>query len=264
MKKQFMNNNSLIRIVLVCVMSLFVSTMCGCGVPTLTDEENYEISRYIADKLLQYDRTYGEGEELVYIDPNTMTPSPETTDAPIATVAPVATDVPSTSVGDDGSVGTTSPSGGTADGEEGGSEQGDSSSVDSNEADQTIVADWSEFFTTDEWVITYSSYDTCQSYPKQSDVYLVEASKGNKLLVISFDVFNKAKKKIHIDLTESGLNYRLYVNEQEYEPMIAILDNGGLMYLNIRLNPNEHDEAVLIFEVPEGADLSTMRLDVSK
>jgi len=46
--------------------------------------------------------------------------------------------------------------------------------------------------------------------------------------------------------------------------MIAILDNGGLMYLNIRLNPNEHDEAVLIFEVPEGADLSTMRLDVSK
>ena len=84
------------------------------------------------------------------------------------------------------------------------------------------------------------------------------------MLVISFDVINKTDRKIDVDLTDSGLEYQLFIGEESYSPNVALLANGGLMFLNIELKPYGQDKAVLIFEVPEGADLSTMRLDVSK
>ena len=250
-KRKDRNTSFIVRSATMFVMILFMFALTGCDVTvtSLTDEESYEIARYMADKLLQYDRSFGSSE-LVYVDPTLPTEEPESTELPVVTPEPAVADnqaptqSPVTDVqpginnqvvpGDDGIPG------------------------------DTVVADWSEFFTTDEWVITYSSYDTCKAYPKKSSAYQVTAAKGKKLLVISFDVINKTDNKIGIDLTESGLKYQLYIGEESYEPMISILDNGGLMFLNINLKPYGQDEAVLIFEVPEGADLSTMRLDVSK
>lgn len=241
----------IVRAATILIMILLVCTLTGCGatVTSLTDEESYEIARYMADKLLQYDRSYGS-TGLVYVDPTLPTEEPVTTEAPVVTPAPAASGIPATS---------DSPA---SDGQT----DSDTNDItgDNIVPDDAVVTDWSEFFTTDEWVITYSSYDTCKSYPKKSDIYQNVASKGKKLLVISFDVINKTDHKIGIDLTESGLKYQLYIGEESYSPMIALLDNGGLMYLNIKLKAYGQDEAVLIFEVPEGADLSTMRLDVGK
>lgn len=249
-------DNSIInKIVAAFVLVLLISTITGCGVSvvSLTEEENYEIARYMADKLLQYDKHYGS-EELVYIDPTAPTEEPAATDIPVVTPGPTQTPVAGEVPLTDGQNPETT-----------GIPSGTGSDINSGDnSDNTTLIDWSEFFTTDEWVITYSSYDTCQSYPKQSDVYLVKATKGKKLLVISFDVINKTDKSITIDLTEDGLNYKLHIGDDEYEPKITILDNGGLMYLNIKLKPFGQDKAVLIFEVPEGADLSNMSLDVSK
>ena len=242
-------NSTIIKITAICVLGLNISTMTGCGmsVIALNEEETYEVARYMADKLLQYDRYYGT-DELVYVDPTAPTEEPVYTEEPAVTAEPVAPVAPvSPTLEPSDNVVPHTP----ADiPEEGGNE--------------ATLIDWSEFFTTDDWVITYSSYDTCQSYPKQSDIYTNEASKGKKLLVISFDVINKTDKSITINLTEDGLNYKLHIGEEEYEPMISILDNGGLMFLNVKLKPYGQDEAVLIFEVPEGADLSNMRLDVSR
>ena len=214
---------------------------------SLSDGESYEIARYMADKLLQYDRSFGS-MGLVYSDPALQTPEPEGTETPAAAEMPSSTEAPSAAH---------TP----AAGDKPGDVVPDS---EDNAQDNTVTADWSEFFTTDDWVITYSSYDTCKTYPEKSDIYQVTASKGKKLLVISFDVINKTGHKIDIDLTEAGLKYQLHIGNESYEPMISILDNGGLMFLNVKLKPHGQDKAVLIFNVPEGADLSAMRLDVSR
>lgn len=228
-----------LKTLVLCVVMVVSMSLAGCtGVTELTDDESYEIARYMADKLLRYDKSFGV-DELVYIDPTLPTKEPEATEAPSVSPGPEASAVASEQPGTD-------------------------VPLDENGTDEKNTTDWSEFFTTDEWEITYSSYDTCQNYPKDSDTYTVEAARGKKLVVISFNVVNKTDHKIKIDLTDAGLNYLLTVGENEYKPLVTILDNGGLMFLNIKLKAHGKDNAVLIFEVPEGADLSGMRLDVSK
>lgn len=231
------NRFVVVRMAVLCTVMMISLTMTGCAsVTSLTDGESYEIARYMADKLLQYDRSYGVNE-VVYIDPTKATPEPESTEVPEVSPSP---DVSA------------------------GPPENSAVPEDSTEAGETTTTDWSEFFTTDEWEIKYASYDTCQKYPKETDTYSVEASNGKKLVVISFDVINKTDHKVKIDLTEQGLNYQLTVGDNVYKPQATILDNGGLMFLKIKLKAGGTDKAVLIFEVPEGADLSGMRLDVSK
>jgi hypothetical protein len=221
---------------------VFSITLTGCGVTELTDAECYAVARYMADKLLQYDRSYGT-DELVYIDPTKPTPEPEASAEPESSTAPSAEPVSP----DDANSGNNgmSPEGG-------------------ENAGEPATTDWSEFFTTDEWEITYSSYEACQSYPKKSTAYVVDAQSGKRLVVFKFNIVNKTDHKIKIDLTNSGLSYQLVVGEDVYKPLVTILDNGGLMFLNVSMKAHGKGKAVLIFEVPEGADLSKMRLDVNK
>lgn len=224
----------------IAVMGIITAVLCltGCAsVVSLNEDENRVVARYIADKLLQNDINYKK-TELVYIEP-TAAPEEETsetaapvTDAPQETAAPPVTD--------------------------------DSQTPGEPLDDAESFQSWDEFFTTDEWSITYSSYDTYKSYPKKADVYSINASDGNQLLVLFFDVKNLTDKKIKVDLSDSKLNYKLYIGENVYEPQIAVLGNGGLMYLRTGIPAGKTEKAELIFEIPEGTSFTDMRLDVSK
>ena len=80
-----------IKVAAMLVMTVFVFTLTGCDltVTSLSDGESYEIARYMADKLLQYDRSFGS-MELVYSDPALQTPEPESTETTTTTAAPAA------------------------------------------------------------------------------------------------------------------------------------------------------------------------------
>lgn len=235
------NNTVIVRVAVLCTIMMISLSMTGCAsVTSLNDGEAYEIARYMADKLLQYDRSYGV-DEVVYIDPTKPTATPEMTEAqdvspsPDVTVQPEASALPETSqTAQDGTDGT----------------------------EGTMTTNWSEFFTTNEWEIKYASYDTCQQYPKNAATYSVAASAGKKLVVIYFNVINKTDHKVKIDLTDRTLNYQLSVGDKVYKPLVSILDNGGLMFLKVTLKAKAKGKAVLMFEVPEGEDLTGMRLDV--
>lgn len=218
-------------------------TGCASSVVALNDDENRVVARYIADKLLQHDINYKK-TELVYIEP-TQEPQAEdaVTQAPAQpTDTPQATQAPAQPT--DASQATQAPDG-PADGDEN-------------------IVNWNEFFTTDEWSITYSSYDTYKTYPKKSDVYSINATEGNQLLVLYFDVKNLTDRKIKVDLSDSKLNYKLYIGENGYNPQIAVLENGGLMFLKTSIPAGKSEKAELVFEVPEGIGFADMRLDVSK
>ncbi len=241
MEKHILGRTSgLLRPVMVAFAMLCISSLSGCSASTteLTSDETRTVSRYIADQLLKYDRVYNE-TKLVYSEPVAPTEAPMPTEIPV-TAEPVTTALPDTQA----EVPT------------------DESSDSTSEQEQ--VVEWSEFFATDEWEISYKSFDTFSTYPKNSDVYSITASKGKELLVLFFDVINKTDNKVKVDLTDSDLKYSLRIGEETYKPMLAILNNGGLQYLDIKLAANSKKRAELVFEIPSGIDLSGMRLDVSK
>lgn len=231
--KNFKRNAAVMGI----MMAAIYLTGCSSSIVALNDYETKVVARYVADKLLQNDINYKK-TELVYIEPTQdsqeevpETPAPEPTDAPVPTEAPV-TDSP------------------------------DTPGEPSDEGD--IISDWSKFFTTDEWSITYSSYDTYKTYPEKSDVYSINASDGNQLLVLFFDVKNLTDKKIKVNLSDLKLNYKLYIGDAGYNPQIAVLENGGLMYLKASIPAGKTEKAELVFEVPKDIKFADMRLDVVK
>lgn len=225
---------------------LLVSTMlfnicltgCATSIVALNDEETKEVARYMADTLLQHDTNY-KRTELIYTDPEE-----QETEAPAATETPVNTATPTPASVDDA---TTKPD----------------DSKDSSGEEDTII-EWDKFFTTDKWKITYSSYNTYKTYPEKSDTFAINAKEGNELLVLFFDIQNLTDKKIKINLIDSKLQYKLHIGDAEYEPEIAILENGGLMYLRTSIPAGKTGKTELVFEVPEGTELTDMRLDVSK
>lgn len=232
--ENFKRNIAVLGIMLVSVCL----TGCATSIVALNDDESRVVARYMADKLLQNDINYKK-TELVYIEPTeapeTETPATQVPAQP--TVVPQETQAP---VSDNSQSLVETPDGGDS------------------------IINWNEFFTTDEWSITYSSYDTYKTYPKKSDVYSINASEGNQLLVLFFDVKNLTDKKIKVNLSDSKLNYKLYIGENGYNPQIAVLDNGGLMFLKTSIPAGKTEKAELVFEVPEGIGFTDMRLDVSK
>lgn len=207
---------------------------CSTSVISLSEEENKEVARYIADVIMQHDINYKKAE-LIYTEPEeeavaTPTPSPAPTEVPSA--------APDVTTGD----------------------SGQENEVEGN--DETI--EWSELFKTEKWEIEYSSYNTYSSYPKNSDAYQITAAEGKELLVLFFNVKNLTNKKIKVNLIDNELKYKLVVGEESYDPQIAVLETGGLMFLNTKIPAGKKVKAELVFEIPKGLDLTEMRLDVSK
>lgn len=232
-----------IKLVLAAVVVMVMCGLTGCStsVTALSADENQEVAQYMADKLLRYDSDYSQ-KELIYTDPTQVTDPPAASAAPVVESASESTNEP-----------TVIPS--VTDNE---------TSGENVESEETQVLDWNEFFTNDKWSVTYSSYDTYHTYPKASDIYAIDASKGKQLLVLRFQVANKTDSNIEVDFTHENLSYVLYVGGEKYTPMVAILENGGLLYLDIKLSPGESETAELVFEIPDGTDLSDMHLEVSR
>ena len=130
--------------------------------------------------------------------------------------------------------------------------------------DNEEEAEWSDYFTTDQWVISYTSFRTYEAYPNNNDIFTIEASEGNQLLVLQFDVKNISNQKIKLNLMDEGYKYKLILGDRNYTPMLSILEDGGLLFLDVSIKPKKTHQTVLIFEVPMGADFTSMRLSVEK
>ncbi len=231
----------------ISVLGIMLASVCFTGCATsivaLNDDENKVVARYISDKLLQNDINYKKNE-LVYIEP---TEAPET-EAPATQVPAQPTAAPPE---------TQSPVTG------GQQSEGEELKGETLKGGDGVIK-LNEILANDEWSITYSSYDTYKTYPKKSDVYSINASDGNQLLVLFFDIKNLTDEKIKVNLADYNLNYKLYIGENGYNSQIAVLDNGGLMYLRTSISAGKTEKAELVFEVPEGIGLDNLRLDVSK
>ncbi|MBO4899529.1 MAG: hypothetical protein J5509_04500 [Lachnospiraceae bacterium] len=243
------------RITALILTALCVICLCGCGdeIPDLTPTQQEMITEYSAALLLKYDsstpsRLLPEGSvvSIAYVDPNDpnavlteTTPETETgTDIPVDNVPDVTSeDVSVTDV----TTGQTS----------GGGVAGFSNFL----ADLGVSFDYS------------GQYEVVDSYPEGGDVnpyFTVDASDGNKLLVIHFDLTNNSGSDMDVNLNNLNLRYRVSLNGGKNKfVMTTLLENDLLSYVGT-LGSGQTEDIVAICEISEaeGADIQTIDFTV--
>lgn len=221
-----------------CIILLSACLLMGCssGIE-LTDEENNMVAEYMAGTLLKYDHYY---EEKLIINEEE-----ETDDTKNVTVN-TATDVSSNE--EDKKVQNTS--------------NNETKNAEKKEKSESNVS-LADVFAGKDYTITYKNNTLSTFYPENNSVYVIEASKGKKLAVISMAVKNVSKKTKTVDLSKEGIAYSLEAGGKTYnEPMITVIPSN-VQFFNETIQPLKTKEAILIFEVDSKTNLKGSSLSVN-
>lgn len=209
------------------LLSIMILSLSACGATEIVPEKYMDtISEYAAIKLLKYDannrsrlvdaktieeadRRQEEWDKAGVVQP-TPTPTPEGMD-------PVE-DVPV--IGD-------------------------------NEKVEATCSSLEEYFDTPDGIaLQYSSYDICESYSqKPGDSIVLEASQGNKLLVMKFKLINSSASDKTVDLFAKKARYRITVNGDTVSSAMRTLLMNDMSTYVASLTGNAEEEVVLVAEV---------------
>ena len=114
--------------------------------------------------------------------------------------------------------------------------------------------------------IQYKDYKKAETYPddEENPYFSLTARDGYELFVISFIVKNTKNNDKDFDLSKADIVYRLDIGSgKTYKPQFTLLVND-LRYIDLTIKGNKAETALLVFEVPEKADMSITKLTVSK
>ncbi len=225
---------------------LAISTMAfaltGCGTD-LTEQETRIIGEYAADLLLKYDVNYQErlSEDT---QEDVVTEATETTEATEATTeaATDTQDVPDTETEQNADT----------------TENTESSSSEDDSVVPTVSGNTSNIAAIVGLEGISVQYNRCMfldRYPSLDQdgafIYL-EAEPGYKLVVLKFDIINNTNEDKMVDLLDSGLDYRLVLNETKAaKPMLTILTDDLGTYKAV-VPADTEQSAVLVFQMSDG------------
>ena len=230
-----------------------VVLLCGCGdeIPDLDPAVTEQVTEYSAALLLKYDssapsRLLPEGTvtSVAYVDPGSPgAASAETepveggSDIPVDNVPDVTSDDVTVT---DTTTGETSGGSG-ADG------------------------DFNSFMNSLGVSMNYSgTYEITDSYPEGDDVnpyFTVDASSGNKLLVLHFDLANASGSDLDVNLNSLNLRYRVSINGGKNKfVMTTLLENDLLSYVGT-LPAGQSEDIVAICKISEEEAANIQSID---
>lgn len=220
-----------------CMLGLSTFFLVGCNsVTKLTDEETRLIAEYAGDLLLKHDLNYVDRVDEGNKDAEAMAEKSTEELSTEAVTEQETTEEITTETGKDIS----------------GRIEQDTS--EDSEATVGTEHDIAKIAGVDGVSITYSNYIITDRYPEEdgdSDFIDLEASEGYQLLVIRFNVSNTTQDVINVSLIDKGPDYRIVCNDSKAaNPMLTILMND-LGTLETSIEPEESQEAVLIFQISE-------------
>lgn len=215
--------------------------MAGCGnkIPELNDQQQELVVEYATGILLKYDANH----ESKLVELTLEQESPEEAGTEEISQTPE-------NAGEE-----------QAPEESGGSLEGDMSDV--TVIDQTQAATIESFLNLDSVKITYTGYDTAAFYPDQGDelFFVMNASEGNRLLVLKFQAENLGGTEVGLDIAQSGTRFKIAVDGQEKNALTTMLLND-LAYYQGTIAPGESTELVLICEIPQGQEGTISSLEL--
>ena len=129
------------------------------------------------------------------------------------------------------------------------------------EAAQQNPSTIEEFLKLDSVKFTYTGHETDSLYPEQGEelFFVMNATEGNKLLVLKFQAENLSDGENSLDIAQSGTRFKIVVNGTEKNALTTMLLND-LAYYQKTLNAGESQEVVLICEIPESEEVSSLGL----
>ena len=222
--------------------ALFAVVMTGCGntIPEMTEAEQELVVEYAANTLLKYDKYY----ERKLIE---LTLEQELADD---TAVPAVEDT----------------AGETED-------KPEEESALKPDSEVTIIDNTGEavsqnisvqkFLGLDSVEITYAGNEVCDTYPEQGEelFFIMNATEGNKLLVLNFQVKNVSGAETELDIAKSDTRFKIVVDGKQTNALTTMLLND-LAYYKGTLAPDEETELVLVCEVPEAesGNISSLEL----
>lgn len=214
--------------------------MTGCAesqIPDMTQEEIKAVGEYIAITMMKYDRNHKS--RLMELSADVLVP-PDGEQTAQPEEPSGMEPVEDTPVIDSGGSGTA---------------PGSSYSVEE-------VLEFPEGM-----AVEFREYSLCKYYPENSEeaLFTIDASQGNQIMVLRFQVTNSAAEERSINLQTLESDFKITVNgEHTRRPLpLAMLPND-LTVLSETLAAGESMEAVLLIEVKEemAENISSIRLDV--
>lgn len=109
--------------------------------------------------------------------------------------------------------------------------------------------------------IQYKGSLLCETYPQDSANYFaVVASSGKKNLVLRFLLTNGSEGSQNIDMVDLNSSYQITVNENYTRVSLPTLLENDLANYQGKLMPGASEELVLLIEVDEDVDVSSLKL----
>ena len=265
-------NKKVVRIIAYIATVVMCSmTLTGCGmVPTLelTPEQSTLIAEYAAGKLLEYAKGHPGGLMIVEdIDRAEVNPGMKKEEPAPEGPGPL----PGLEPSDEGSLppdAQTPPDEGTQppgdEGEVPAPDEDDEALVDAPEYGDEISASMplGEALGIPGADIKYVSYEVAENYPENGEelAFSMKAASGKRLLVVHFDMTNPGGDDLDVHTNSTEFKARLLVNgTDKVRGDVTFLDNDLMNYSGL-LTSGATVDAVLVFEIPEGEEITSMDL----
>lgn len=119
--------------------------------------------------------------------------------------------------------------------------------------EEAVPATLEDVIKIDEISITYTGYETDDFYPSEGSgtYFAMNATEGNRLLVLKFNIKNLTQMEKEINLLEKNIRYKIIVNGETKNALTTMLLND-LSNTQETYAAGEEKEVVLVCEIPEG------------
>lgn len=212
---------------LILIGALGLLTGCGNTIPEMTSEQQELVVEYTVGTVLKYDRNYENRlvkvseleaeEELLSEEAAEQEMQEEGTE-------PVDLSQPAASEGEDAA------------------------------ETKTNYTSIEEFLQTEQLTFRYTGFEVVDQYPERNEeeelFFVMNATPGQKLLVVRFDVENCSETDTVLDMNQYGVRFKLVVDGEEKNALTTMLLND-LSYYSGTIAQGETQELVLVCELPE-------------
>lgn len=123
-----------------------------------------------------------------------------------------------------------------------------------------------EFCGLDGFRITYNGYSICDSYPEgggEERVFSMDATGGNRLLVLQFIAENLTDEERELDILSKNIRFKIAVNEENAKSALSTLLLDDLSSYKDVVAPESTTSLVLIREVPSETAASIQTISLS-
>lgn len=239
---------------LICtlVITVLLTSVTGCGntIPEMNEEQQELVVEYAVSEVLKYDQNHEPKLTDIILDEETEPAGTEAEEPqPSASASPEDVVAMPEQEETNGVV-----DGAVAD-----------AIIDNTGEGENIFSSIEDILNMSDVKFTYTGYEISSFYPKQAeDVYFVmNATSGNSLLVLKFNVENTAGIDTNLDMAGAGVRFKISIDGEEKNALTTMLLND-MSYYQGTIPAGESVELVLVCEIPEQqADkISTLGLTV--